>query len=411
MTTSTAGDAAVVRNLRLYPLLQACRNLYFWQAVWFLYLEGELGPREAIVLAAVYDLGTVVLEVPSGYLCDVIGRRWTFVIACLASCLGCALLGWGSGFAVFALAQALQGLSAAFASGTGSALLYESLAATGREHELTAHEVRAHRYSFAALALSAVIGGGLALIEPRLTYLATAAAAFASLGLAWALVEPDPGEDTSRAAPPLRQLLAVAARLRDPALAWLTAFAVLAIVLEDVPYVLLQSYFKHLLAAHALAGWTPAATGGVIAAMMAVSAGVSGWAPGLQARVGLAWSLVATLALQLALVLAMTLTLHPAVAALLVLRMVPRGLRDPLVSAATQPRLERGYRATFLSLVNLVGRLVFTLSLLAVAWSLPPGAVLDHTAMQAVAPGYLVACGAGTLLLVVARSWLRPGAG
>ena len=143
MTTSTAGDAAVVRNLRLYPLLQACRNLYFWQAVWFLYLEGELGPREAIVLAAVYDLGTVVLEVPSGYLCDVIGRRWTFVIACLASCLGCALLGWGSGFAVFALAQALQGLSAAFASGTGSALLYESLAATGREHELTTHEVRA----------------------------------------------------------------------------------------------------------------------------------------------------------------------------------------------------------------------------------------------------------------------------
>ena len=49
-------------------------------------------------------------------------------------------------------------------------------------------------------------------------------------------------------------------------------------VLEDVPYVLLQPYLERLLEAHALEVWTPAVVGGVIAAMMATSAGVSGWA-------------------------------------------------------------------------------------------------------------------------------------
>jgi len=401
-------SAALTRNLRLYPWLQACRNLYFWQAVWFLFLEGELGPQQAIVLAAIYDLGTVILEVPSGYLSDLIGRRWTFIIACAASCVGCALLGLGAGFVAFAVAQALQGLSGAFASGTGSALLFESLAGVGREAEITRHEVRAHRYTFVALALSAIAGGGLGLVDARLAYLATAAAALASVGLAWALHEPEV-EDGARAAQPLAQLLAVARRLRDPALAWLTLFSVVAFVLEDVPYVLLQPYLERLLEAHALEVWTPAVVGGVIAAMMATSAGVSGWAVGLQARLGLAWSLVLTLLLQLGLVLALTLTLHTAVAALFVLRMVPRGIRDPLVSAATNPRLERGYRATFLSLMNLLSRLVFSLSLLVVARSLPADAVLDHAAMQSVAPAYLVACGACTLLLALCGRSLRGG--
>ncbi|MEZ6184633.1 MAG: MFS transporter [Planctomycetota bacterium] len=401
--------APLARNLRLYPWLLFARNLYLWQAVWFLYLEGELGAEQAALLAAIYDLGTVLLEVPSGYLCDLIGRRVTFVLACLASCVGCALLGLGHGFWLFAGAQALQGLSGAFASGTGSALLYESLLALDRGEELTAHEVRAHRYSFSALACSALLGGALALVWPRGTYYATALAAAVSVVLALALREPPLPSDAPPAAPPLGQLLAVVGRLRDPALAWLTLFSVVAFVLEDVPYVLLQPYLRELLSVWGRPELTPVVAGGVIAVMMATSALTSAWAPGLRARLGLGGSLLATLGLQLLLVLGMAVSLHVAVVGLLVLRMVPRGLRDPLLSAAVQPRLERGYRATFLSLMNLLGRLVFSASLLAVAFQLPEGRELDHAAIQTVAPVYLVACGAAALILAVGwRAVARP---
>jgi hypothetical protein len=70
---------SVARNITLYPWIKFCQNLIFWQAVWFLFFQTELSAADAIVLYAIYDIGTTVLEVPSGYLSDRLGR-WAFWI-------------------------------------------------------------------------------------------------------------------------------------------------------------------------------------------------------------------------------------------------------------------------------------------------------------------------------------------
>ena len=54
------------RNIAIYPWFRFCQNLIFWQAVWFLYFQAELSATEAILLYAIYDVGTTALEVPSG---------------------------------------------------------------------------------------------------------------------------------------------------------------------------------------------------------------------------------------------------------------------------------------------------------------------------------------------------------
>jgi MFS family permease len=65
----------VSNNIRLYPWFQFFRNLHFWQSNWFLIFQHELSAAEAISLFAVFDIGTILSEVPSGYMSDRIGRR------------------------------------------------------------------------------------------------------------------------------------------------------------------------------------------------------------------------------------------------------------------------------------------------------------------------------------------------
>jgi len=154
--------AAMRRNVALYPWFKFFQNLIFWQAVWFLFFQSRLSGAEAVLLYAIYDVSTTAMEVPSGYMSDRLGRRFTVIMACFAGIIGAGLLIFGGGFWVFAAAQVAFGASAAFASGTDSALLYESLVLADRADEIEAQETRAWQFSLSALALSAFLGGVMA---------------------------------------------------------------------------------------------------------------------------------------------------------------------------------------------------------------------------------------------------------
>ena len=79
-----ASRADMARNVSLYPWFKFFQNLVFWQAIWFLYFQNELSPSEALLLYVIYDVGTTVLEVPSGYMSDRLGRRLTLIAAAMA---------------------------------------------------------------------------------------------------------------------------------------------------------------------------------------------------------------------------------------------------------------------------------------------------------------------------------------
>ena len=83
---------SAARNIALFPLFKFVQSLVFWQSVWFLYFQDLLSGAQAILLYAIYDLATTVLEVPSGFLSDRIGRRVTMVLSASAALLGALLL-------------------------------------------------------------------------------------------------------------------------------------------------------------------------------------------------------------------------------------------------------------------------------------------------------------------------------
>ena len=376
------------RNILLYPYFQFFRNLLFWQAIWFLYFESVVSASQAIILIAIVDLSTVILEIPSGYFSDYLGRRLTLIIGLIASAAGCLLLFGATSFTAFAIAQILLGAGNAFVSGTDNALLYDSLDAQNRQSEFVKQEVRAWRYSYAALAISAIAGGYLSSETYRPVYLITSLALIAALGIIFLFREPTHPQGHTRAASPWRQMATVWSRIQDRTLFWILAFSVSAYVLSHVPYVFAQPYLKETLAKIGYAPDTPLIVGIIIAAMMVVSAMASAFILPLRKYLGTIGNLLIAMSMQIALILMLAFLIHPAVVFLLVLRMVPDALSRPIILEIIHPRIESGYRATYLSLQNLLGRLALSGSLLLTAWLTSGTENIDETALRTILPYY-----------------------
>ena len=95
------------RNLRRYPLYQGLRSLLFWLPVFFLYFSSVLPVDQVLRLEAIYYMGVVLLEVPSGYFSDRVGRRLTLLIAAGCWVAGCALFTVSDSWWPFVAAQLL----------------------------------------------------------------------------------------------------------------------------------------------------------------------------------------------------------------------------------------------------------------------------------------------------------------
>ncbi|MFK7754374.1 MAG: MFS transporter [Sedimentitalea sp.] len=352
---------SATRTIALYPWFGFCRNLMFWQAIWFLYFQDQLSASEAILLYVIADLATTLLEVPSGYMSDRWGRRLTLVISGGVGFSGAVLLALGDSFSEFALAQVLLGASTAFVSGTDSALLYESLVRTGREDEVEAQELKAWRFSFCALALSAFSGGVMASAGFALPFLASAAAFAIAILLALRFYAPplavqSPGAEAAR-------LAALRRALTHPVLAWLFALSVLMYGFSHIPFVFGQPFILATLDNGGYAAQAPLVSGTVSALMMLLSVLTSLIAPALRRRLGLPGILFLAFGLQIALCAVLALIHHPLAIAVLFLRMVPNSLSKPFLTARIQPLLSDDSRATYMSLQSLCGRLVLAASL------------------------------------------------
>ncbi len=375
-------------NIRLYPWFQFFRNLLFWQAIWFLYFQKELSAAEAILLAAIYDIATTALEVPSGYMSDRLGRRVTLIIAIAVKIAGALLLAFGDTFTVFAAAQILLGASIAFASGTDTSLLYESLAHENRRDEIQTHEQRAWRASFAALALSAVTGGLLAAIAPQWAFVATAVAAGVALVIAAQFREPTHTGDPAVRRRDQSQLAAVAQAFQQPTLTWLFFLAAGMYTFSHVPFVFGQPFILEAINAARISLDASIASGMVTATMMLISVATSWLAPALQSRFGVGRIFLVALAMQVVVIACLAITNHPAAIALLFLRMVPDSLARPYILARIHPLLTDNARATYLSVQSFCARLLFATTLYLGALGASTGSALAYPDIQIILMWY-----------------------
>lgn len=403
------GTAPVARNIALYPVYTGVFHAYFWLPVFFLYFSSHFTLERVLQLEAIYYLGVVLLEVPSGYFSDVIGRRITLLIANAAIAAAHFIFVLTDSFVLFAIAQLFLAAGLAFNSGTDTSFHYDSLAAAGRESEFGDREALASRNAFWGGAAAALCGGLAAGIDFRIAYALSAVAALVCLGIVLAAVEPRDGtQSDGRAAGPLRQLARCAGYLKARQLQWLFAFAVLMTVLNHVPYEFYQPYLRLVVdPGDARPAAAPAVAGLHTALTMLVASWLAAQSMRYRKRVGLANALLSATVLQVLLIGSMAFFVHPIVAVLLLLRSGPRALMTAPLNAAIAPLVGTGQRATYLSAQSLAGRLAFSGLLAGLSVVAGPSGV-SSTSLQPM----LLICGgiglAGLGVLAVSRRAAGP---
>ena len=90
------------RNLKLYPWFAMVLEALFFAPVFFLLFSSKFPLEQVLQLEGIYYLAVVILEVPSGYFSDRLGRKPTLIISAL--CLACSYLLFftGTDFELFA---------------------------------------------------------------------------------------------------------------------------------------------------------------------------------------------------------------------------------------------------------------------------------------------------------------------
>ena len=118
------------------------------------------------VVVAVYSLTTATLELPTGGLADVIGRRQILIAASVAFVAESLTFGLGQNLAVLAVAAGLGGLARALDSGPLEAWFVDSMHHAAPDADLRRDLARAKAVEAGALGLGALVGGGLVAIVP-----------------------------------------------------------------------------------------------------------------------------------------------------------------------------------------------------------------------------------------------------
>jgi MFS family permease len=381
-----------------------------WIPVFFLYMSRTLPLDQVIQLSAVYYLSVFILEVPSGYFSDRIGRRSTLLLAAASLVLSYCCFIVGGNFWWFAAGQFFLAVGMAMQSGTDTAFHYDSLKALGRENEYQHREAKAEQWGLTMLAIACLSGGVLGLIDLRLAYGFSLISAMVMAVIVWHFVEPvHSAEQASIPESFVTVVLSCMTRLRDPVLGWIFLIVIVLYALAHIVFEFYQPYITLLqLPITGAADYAPLISGVIIAISMfggAVGANLSSqW----QSRLGLIGILAVAMTMQLGIVAAMAVAVSPIATLLIFARNFPMALVHAPVRAAIAPRINHEQRATYLSLQGLSERLFFALLLLSLASGLNKGAPVDeNTLLSILTSTFWIGAGASVLLFAFSRQIQR----
>ncbi|MET8977866.1 MFS transporter [Streptomyces sp. NPDC004539] len=127
-----------------------------------LFAERGLGTAAVAVVVAVHSFTAAGLELPTGGLSDVLGRRWVLAAAGVLMCAAFLLVGLGGTAVLLGVGMGLKGAARALSSGPAEAWYVDAVRAKeGEGAELRSGLARGATASSVALAVGTVAGGVL----------------------------------------------------------------------------------------------------------------------------------------------------------------------------------------------------------------------------------------------------------
>lgn len=123
------------QNIKINYLASVTSSLLFLIPVWVAYELQYISLLQVPIIEAIIQGSQLLLELPTGALADLWGKRTTIIVGYLISTLGGVIYAYSRSYEAFILYALVTGLGAALISGAREAWLYDSLKAAGREDE------------------------------------------------------------------------------------------------------------------------------------------------------------------------------------------------------------------------------------------------------------------------------------
>lgn len=231
------------RDVRLrYYAYEAATTMGPYLPVHVVYvLDQGYGVGFVALMQAVFSVTLLAMELPTGYLGDRLGRRWTLVLGntCrVGGVLGYVLVDAAAGFLAL---KVLTGTGWAFRSGTVDAWLYELLATHDDPGEFARVSGRGSTAVLATSAVGAVVGGVLYGVHHALPFLLTAGVGALTLPILLSFpsaatdrIDEDEGAHSSSSLSVRDAIHALRAQVRRPAVRWVVAYSVLVFLVFDL---------------------------------------------------------------------------------------------------------------------------------------------------------------------------------
>lgn len=182
----------VDRNIRLLEAHAILTNLMFVIPVIVPFYRERMGLsfNDFLLGEAAFALTIVLFDVPSGWFSDQWKRKNVLALASAVEFIGFVMMLNAQGLAMALASQAVIGVAMCLLSGTNTAMLYETLMATGREGEYRRHEGRRAGFGLYSIAGASAAGGFAYAADPRLPVLLTLGALAAACVTACLMEEP-----------------------------------------------------------------------------------------------------------------------------------------------------------------------------------------------------------------------------
>ncbi|MEF8809879.1 MAG: MFS transporter [Bacteroidales bacterium] len=338
--------------IKLYLIKIAKWFMLFMPIVVLFYQENGLEMQDIFVLQSIYSVVIVILEIPSGYLADVLGRKTTLIIGSTLGFCGFGIYSLSYDFWGFLMAEVTMGIGTSLVSGADSAILYDTLKAGNQENKYLRFEGKMVSIGNVAEGMAGILGGLLAEISLRTPFYAQTAVSFIGIPAAILLIEPIRQEKLTKMNFNDIILIVKYSLHDNPHLKWniLYSAAIGASTLTMAWFV--QPYFKHVELELSLFGllWT----------LLNLSVAITSYiAYKVEHRLGkVKMIMIITLFLPLFYLLLSQIHVIWGISVLFLFYLM-RGLATPVLKDYINRLAESNTRATVLSVRNFMIRLLF----------------------------------------------------
>lgn len=177
-----------VRFLTWFNFLLDFRLYSPIMAIYFSRVTGSYALGMSIFSATM--LSAAIFELPTGIYSDILGRKKTLVLGAAATLVSVIMYALGASYWILLVGAVLEGLARSLYSGNNDALLHDSLAEHGQEHEYAQYFGKTHSAYQTALAIVAVLGSVIAFFSMELVMWLSVLPAIVGLAISLKIAEP-----------------------------------------------------------------------------------------------------------------------------------------------------------------------------------------------------------------------------